>query len=109
MAKNKQQIKFEADISNLKTNIKNAQKSITSLNNELKLNQAQLKENNESTDLLSKRIEILKDKYEIDYIKPYNMFPRTCHVECICILKQQEYQMYLLKYIKMVNYTIQLI
>ena len=64
MAKNKQQIKFEADISNLKTNIKNAQKSITSLNNELKLNQAQLKENNESTDLLSKRIEILKDKYE---------------------------------------------
>ncbi len=52
MAKNKQQIKFEADVSGFKTNIKNAQKSITSLNNELKLNQAQLKENNESTDLL---------------------------------------------------------
>lgn len=64
MAKNKQQIKFEADVTGFKTNIKEAQKSITNLNNELKLNQAQLKGNKEDTNLLSQRIETLNQKYE---------------------------------------------
>ena len=64
MAKNKQQVKFEADVSGFKTNIKEAQKSITSLNNELKLNQARLNGNKEDTNLLSQRIETLNQKYE---------------------------------------------
>lgn len=64
MAKNKQQIKFEADVTGFKTNIKEAQKSITNLNNELKLNQAQLNGNKEDTNLLSQRIETLNQKYE---------------------------------------------
>lgn len=29
----------------------------------------------------------LKDMYEIKYIKPFNMFPKTYHVECVCVLK----------------------
>jgi len=64
MAKNKQQIKFDADVSQFKTKIKESEKSITSLNNELKLNQAQLKGNSSDSNLLSQRIEILKQKYE---------------------------------------------
>ena len=64
MAKNKQQIKFEADVSGFKSNIKEAEKSITSLNNQLKLNQSQLKGNSNDSNLLSQRIETLKEKYE---------------------------------------------
>ena len=64
MAKNKQQIKFEADVSNFKTNIQKAQNSIKTLNNELKLNQSQLKGNKEDVTLLSQRITTLKEKYE---------------------------------------------
>lgn len=64
MAKNKQQIKFEADISGFKANIKEAEKSITNLNNQLKLNQSQLKGNTDDSNLLSQRIETLKKKYD---------------------------------------------
>lgn len=64
MAKNQQRIKFEADVSGFKTNIKEAENSIKTLNNELKLNQAQLKGSKEETNLLSQRIETLKEKYE---------------------------------------------
>ena len=63
MAKNKQQIKFEADVTGFKNNIKEAEKSITSLNNQLKLNQSQLKGNKDDTNLLSQRIETLNQKY----------------------------------------------
>ena len=38
MAKNKQQIKFEADISGFKSAIKEGEQSVRSLNKELKLN-----------------------------------------------------------------------
>lgn len=63
-SKNKQSIKFEADITGFKSNIKEAEKSITSLNNTLKLNKAQLAGNSESTQLLSQRVEQLKEKYK---------------------------------------------
>ena len=63
-SKNKQSIKFEADITGFKSNIKEAEKSITSLNNTLKLNKAQLAGNSESTQLLSQRVEKLKEKYK---------------------------------------------
>lgn len=36
---------------------------------------------------LMRDINLLSDKYEVDYIKPFNMFPRTYHVECVCVLK----------------------
>ena len=36
---------------------------------------------------LSRDINILKDKYKIEYIRPFNMFPKTYHVECVCVLK----------------------
>lgn len=64
MAKDKKTIKYEADISGFKKNIEIAEKNIKTLNNTLKLNQAQLKGNKESTELLSQRIATLKQKYE---------------------------------------------
>lgn len=36
---------------------------------------------------LMRDINLLGDKYVVDYIKPFNMFPRTYHVECVCVLK----------------------
>ena len=35
---------------------------------------------------LARDINLLKEKYEVEYIRPYNMFPRTYHVECVCLL-----------------------
>lgn len=64
MAKNKQQIKFEADISGFKSAIKEGETSIKSLNKELKLNKEQLKENNSSTDLLTTRVKTLQQQYQ---------------------------------------------
>ena len=29
----------------------------------------------------------LSDTYKIESIKPFNMFPKTYHVECVCVLK----------------------
>ena len=29
----------------------------------------------------------LSDTYNIKSIKPFNMFPKTCDVECVCIMK----------------------
>lgn len=63
MSKNKQQIQFEADVNKFNSNVKSAEKTITSLNNQLKLNSTQLKGNNENTDLLTKKLELLKEKY----------------------------------------------
>lgn len=36
---------------------------------------------------LCRDLNILKEVYNIKYIQPFNMFPRTYHVECVCILK----------------------
>lgn len=36
---------------------------------------------------LARDLNELKQKYEIKYIQPYNMFPRTYHVECVCVMK----------------------
>lgn len=36
---------------------------------------------------LARDLNLLQQKYDIEYIRPYNMFPRTYHVECVCILK----------------------
>ena len=38
---------------------------------------------------LARDLSILKGKYNIKYIRPYNMFPRTYHVENICILNKK--------------------
>ena len=62
--KNEQKIKFEADISGFKKNIKEAEKSITSLNATLKLNKTQLAGNGSSIQLLGQRIDELKQKYQ---------------------------------------------
>lgn len=62
--KNKQQIKFEADITGLKKGIKEGEESIRSLTKELKLNQEQLKGNKDNTDLLTKKLNTLQDEYE---------------------------------------------
>ncbi len=35
---------------------------------------------------LGRDLNNLKEKYEIKYIRPYNMFPRTYHVECLTVL-----------------------
>ena len=64
MAKNKQSIKFEADIQGFKKEIEEMKKSITSLNKELKLNQEQLKGNENNSNLLTTRVETLSKEYE---------------------------------------------
>lgn len=64
MAKNKQSIKFEADINGFKKEIEEMRKSITSLNKELKLNQEQLKGNENDSNLLTTRVETLSREYE---------------------------------------------
>ena len=38
---------------------------------------------------LVRDIELLKDNYNIDYIKPYDMFPNTYHVECLSLLSRK--------------------
>ena len=35
---------------------------------------------------LARDLNLLKEKYNIEYIRPYNMFPRTYHVECCTLL-----------------------
>lgn len=64
MAKNKQSIKFEADINGFKKEIEEMKKSITSLNKELKLNQEQLKGTENDSNLLTTRVETLSKEYE---------------------------------------------
>lgn len=36
---------------------------------------------------LARDLKELTQQYEIEYIKPYNMFPRTYHVECLTLLQ----------------------
>ena len=36
---------------------------------------------------LARDIKLLKEKYDVVSIKPFNMFSRTYHVECVCLLK----------------------
>lgn len=62
--KNKQQIKFETDITGLKKGIKEGEESIRSLTKELKLNQEQLKGNKDNIDLLETRVKTLQEQYE---------------------------------------------
>lgn len=64
MTKNKQSIKFEAEVSGFKKEIEEMRKSITSLNKELKLNQEQLKGNENDSNLLTTRVETLSREYE---------------------------------------------
>lgn len=39
---------------------------------------------------LARDVKLLSDKYNVNYIKPFNMFSRTYHVECVCVLKRRE-------------------
>lgn len=36
---------------------------------------------------LARDLNLLQKKYTLEYIRPYNMFPRTYHVECLSLLK----------------------
>ena len=36
---------------------------------------------------LARDIKLLKEKYDVVSIKPFNMFSKTYHVECVCLLK----------------------
>lgn len=38
---------------------------------------------------LARDLNLLKEKYNIDYIRPYNMFPRTYHVENLVLLTKK--------------------
>ncbi len=38
---------------------------------------------------LARDLNLFKEKYTIEYIRPYNMFPRTYHVECVSLLHQK--------------------
>ncbi len=38
---------------------------------------------------LARDLAFFQDKYEIDFVKPFNMFPKTYHVECICSLTKK--------------------
>lgn len=35
---------------------------------------------------LARDLDYLSANYEVKYIKPFNMFPKTYHVECVCLL-----------------------
>lgn len=37
---------------------------------------------------LARDLKPLLKNYKIEYIKPFNMFPRTYHVECVCVLSR---------------------
>ncbi len=63
MSKNEQKIKFQAEVAGCNKNIAEIGKTITNLNNKLKLNQEQLKNNSTNSNLLSDRVEILKQKF----------------------------------------------
>lgn len=73
MAKNKTSIKFEADVSEFKSNIQKAEKGIKTFNEQLKLNQSQLNGSGNKVDLLSNRLEILKKKEEESASKVENI------------------------------------
>lgn len=38
---------------------------------------------------LARDVKILKEKYDVKEIRLFNMFPRTYHIESVCILKQK--------------------
>ena len=58
------QIEFKAVTSEFSAGIKQMNASITTLNNELKLNRAQLKGNENDVELLQQRQAILQKEYE---------------------------------------------
>ena len=93
--KNEQHIKFEADIGGFKSNIKEAEKSIASLNSTLKLNKAQLAGNSESTELLSKRLETLKGKYNQQQIAIDNT--RASYEKAVEVFGENSEEAYKLK------------
>lgn len=39
---------------------------------------------------LARDLSILSDKYHIEYIQPYDMFPQTCHVETVVCLRREK-------------------
>lgn len=64
MAKSKAQIEFEAKTSGFTSGIKSMDQSLTTLRKELNLNSAELKENADDVELLSKRKDILQQESE---------------------------------------------
>lgn len=41
---------------------------------------------------LVRDLNLLDEEYKVEFIKPYNMFPRTYHVENVCYLTKRKYQ-----------------
>lgn len=62
--KTKAQVQFEADVSGFNEGIKSADQSLTTFRKELKLNSAELKEDSDNVDLLTKRKEILQQELD---------------------------------------------
>ena len=40
---------------------------------------------------LSRDLRVLTEKYKVISAKPFDLFPRTAHVETVCLLKKREY------------------
>lgn len=38
---------------------------------------------------LVRDLKLLEKNYKVEYIKPYDMFPNTYHVECVCVLNRR--------------------
>ena len=38
---------------------------------------------------LSRDLNLLKDTYEVKEVTPVDMFPNTCHVECVTVLERK--------------------
>lgn len=67
--KTKAQVQFEADVSGFNEGIKSADQSLTTFRKELKLNSAELKEDSDNVDLLTKRKEILQQELDVSASK----------------------------------------
>lgn len=73
MAKSRAQVQFEADTSGFTQGIREADKSLNTLRNELKLNSAELRENGDTVDLLSQRQDILQREHDESAKKVANL------------------------------------
>lgn len=40
---------------------------------------------------LVRDLQLLEMNYKVEYLKPYDMFPNTYHVECVCVLNRKQF------------------
>ena len=63
--------------------------SKTVINNLIEINSKKIIYVSCNPNTLKRDIDMLKDSYNVVSITPVNMFPKTMHVECICILERK--------------------